>query len=323
MGWRHDQAAGIGPRAPSNEQTAAKPFNVPFTTSAHDGKIWISHLGRKCDGTEASSCSWTEAQPEVELDLKGITWSGFHDPLTNCVEELGGFRYARPLSEYYSVLAAAPFNAVRLSLHASGVLQNPLLNTNRCGRLARENLASPIIRYKQALHEIVDSLANQGMFVMLDIHSLAGERNAPTWCGADVCTEANEATLLAAWVTLATELCGSQNVILADIFNEPYGAKWGEWRAAVERIGNAILQVCPRWLIGVQGVGRGDGECEFFAGTACWWGENILGSLSDPVTLSIPNRVVLLPHTYGHDASKSYMKAANFPKNLPDVWDKL
>ena len=104
----------------------------------------------------------------MELDLKGITWSGFHDPLTNCVEELGGFRYARPLSEYYSVLAAAPFNAVRLSLHASGVLQNPLLNTNRCGRLARENLASPIIRYKQALHEIVDSLANQGMFVMLE-----------------------------------------------------------------------------------------------------------------------------------------------------------
>ena len=51
---------------------------------------------------------------------------------------------------------------------------------------------------------------------------------------------------------------------------EPYGATWEAWRAAAARIGNAVLARCPRWLIGVEGVGRGSGECMRYGGVPCW-----------------------------------------------------
>ena len=150
----------------------------------------------------------------------------------------------------------------------------------------------------------------------------AGETNSATWCGEPVCNADNEQVLRDAWVRLAEGYCGYKNVILADIFNEPHGALWDEWRAAVTRIANAILSKCPRWLVAVQGVGQGSGECQARSGEACWWGENVLGHLQSPITLSIPDRLVLVPHTYGH-GSQSYMSDPAFPKNMPSHWDSL
>ena len=305
MGWRH----GDKPAAPSNAAIASQPFAVPFEPFAYEGKLWVVHKGRLCSTGYLESCGWTEDQPRQELILKGVSWSGFQDPNTNCPEELGGFRYARELNEYYTVLVNHRFNAVRLMLYARGVLDNPELNSNRCGHLTRTNLRVPIRRYNEALLTVVRQLAGAGQYVMLDMHSLSGEGNPPTWCGAtsgSACHAANEGVLRDAWVRLATDLCGQSNVILADVFNEPYGATWREWRSAVGRIGAAIHAVCPRWLIGVQGVGRGDGECASAAGTACWWGENVLGQLSHPLNLTRARKGVLLPHTYGHDPGKPY-----------------
>ena len=76
----------------------------------------------------------------------------------------------------------------------------------------------------------------------------------------------------------------------------------------MQRIGNAVLERCPRWLIGVQGVGKGSGECQQAGGVPCWWGENVIGHLEAPVVLSKPHKVVLMPHTYGH-GQQSYMDA--------------
>lgn len=263
--------------------------------------------------------------------LKGISWSGFQDPGTNCPEELGGFRYFRPLREYTNVLerhvisavslnpaarlrrshlwrtkfVCGQFNAVRLPLYAQGVLDDPEINTNRCGHLSRDNLRGPVRRYMDALGIVIQELASKGQFVVLDVrerrstrtlaaqppfscarwslplrtqmHSLDGRSNPPNWCGAasaDACDTATEATLRRAWIKLASAFCAHQNVILADLFNEPYGATWGQWKSAAERLGNAVHRQCSRWLIGVQGVGRGEGECQSYAGTSCWWGEN-------------------------------------------------
>ena len=44
------------------------------------------------------------------------------------------------------------------------------------------------------------------------------------------------------------------NVFAADLFNEPYKSTWGygfgatDWDLAAERIGKAVLDVCPRDL---------------------------------------------------------------------------
>ena len=60
---------------------------------------------------------------------------------------------------------------------------------------------------------------------MLDMHSLDGDGNPATWCGEDSsagCHAGNEIVLREAWLHLARSLCAENNVILADLFNEPY-----------------------------------------------------------------------------------------------------
>ena len=58
----------------------------------------------------------------------------------------------------------------------------------------------------------------------------------------------------------------------ADLVNEPVHATWGrnkpiDWNKAAERIGNAVLETCPRLLVFVQGV-AGDPGAQGDAGVS-------------------------------------------------------
>lgn len=161
--------------AESCSAVADQPFEVDFEVAAREGRLWIRHRGRVCsDMADAQSCHWTDFLAWRELFLKGVSWSGFNNPSTNCPEELGGFEYFRPMSEYLDVLTENHFNAVRLPLHARGILDNPMLNENRCGRLGHSRATDPVRSYNQALLEVVRQLAHSGQFVMLDMHSIDG-----------------------------------------------------------------------------------------------------------------------------------------------------
>ena len=78
-----------------------------------------------------------------------------------------------------------------------------------------------------------------------------------------------------------------------------YKSSWGlgsartDWNAAAERLGNGVLNFCPRWLIFVQGVGEtpGAGADQDTAG-GVYWGENIYGARAHPVELSDPTKLV-------------------------------
>eukprot|EP00966_Prymnesium_polylepis_P311899 7206879-Prymnesium_polylepis.1 len=107
------------------------------------------------------------------------------------------------------------------------------------------------------------------------------------------------------------------NVIMADVFNEPYAVDWATWKRFVQDVGAQILARCPRWLIVAEGVANsGDGNC---CCGGCWWGENVAAQLVNPIVLPIENRLVLSPHVYGH-GGHMYMSARNFPNNMPSVW---
>ena len=80
-----------------------------------------------------------------------------------------------------------------------------------------------------------------------------------------------------------------------------------------------MLAICPRWLIVVEGVGNNNKACGHAGHGGCWWGENILGQLRAPITLSLPDRLVLSPHVYGH-GNHPYMHGRGFPRNMPGVW---
>ena len=116
---------------------------------------------------------------------------------------------------------------------------------------------------------------------MLDVHTLNyPEDNDALWCEEMPCSPKTERLIFDTWSVLARRYCSAPNVILADVFNEPYGATWPQWKSFVERIGARILEWCPRWLIVAEGIG-GDQFC---------WGENIWGQATQPITLNVSMR---------------------------------
>ena len=294
-----------------------EPFSRAFSVSAHSQKLWI----------QAEDRSGVPLGEPMHLMLKGTNWAGFQ--ANGCVHEL----WKHSLQNYLDRLVDNHFNAVRLPLSLALVAADSWIITGtedaehpRCGHEYQglETLA--------ILDDVVERLRAIGVFVMLDMHTQSHpEFNQGCWenscCTGDkVCDEAMVERFIEAWRKLARRYCAQPNVIMADLFNEPHDAYWGEgapegadWGLFAERLGNEVLAICPRWLIVVEGVGNNNRACGHAGHGGCWWGENILGMLRAPIRLSLPNRLVLSPHVYGH-GNHPYMKSRSFPRNMPGVW---
>ncbi len=111
-------------------------------------------------------------------------------------------------------------------------------------------------------------------------------------------------------------------MIGADLLDEPHGAAtWGDgsatdWAAAATQAGDAIQAVNPNWLIMVEGIQTYDGQ-------STWWGGNLMGVASHPITLTDPDKLVYSPHDYPASVyDQSWFNAANYPNNLPSVWNQ-
>ncbi|HEX6686097.1 MAG TPA: cellulase family glycosylhydrolase [Candidatus Limnocylindrales bacterium] len=193
----------------------------------------------------------------------------------------------------------------------------------------------------QILDRVVEHAGSRGMRIILDRHRPTAAGQTALWYTPSV----SEASMIADWQMLAQRYAGNPTVIGADLFNEPHaegtdpngtGACWGcgdpnrDWRLAAQRIGNAILSVQPNWLIFVEGVSCLSGgvanewdnipdpwqNCD-------WWGGNLSGAVTQPVVLSVANRLVYAPHDYGISVfdRQSWFRDPNFPNNLPSVWN--
>ena len=119
-------------------------------------------------------------------------------------------------------------------------------------------------------------------------------------------------------------------------------------------VGNRVLELCPRWLVFVQGVGEtpGAGEAQDTGG-GVFWGENIYGARAHPLELSDSTKLIYAPCTYGPSTFKfpffecvlpgrtpgsprlprvwahmrTYLYArvgryGKFPNNMPQVWQR-
>ena len=249
-----------------------------------------------------------------------MTQAGFQ--ANGCPHEL----YRHGIQDYVDFLVDNGFNAVRLPLNAAIV-------TAASWRINGDYICGPAYEGFESLDvldDVVDRLRAVGIFVALDVHTLTlPEHNQAIWClrePSQGCGDSDEDLIFSAWQILAQRYCSSPNVILADLFNEPYYATWTgagaggtDWGDFARRMGNFVLGLCPRWLIMVEGVGGNNGQCGALGHGGCWWGENILSQRDHPIVLSYPNRLVLSPHVYGH-GGQAYMSAANFPANMPEVW---
>ena len=290
----------------------SKPFSVPFDVFAADGRLWI-----------APEWGGGQIAPRSPLDIKGANWAGFQKD--GCPHEL--YKKANSVAKYVKFLEDNGFNAVRLPLGAHWVLDNPKTGDN-CGSYSNT-------RTLDVLDCVVAALRNAGIFVMFDMHNLVdpkhgskhwrcvyGHDDSSNGCDPD---EDDELQLWSAWTVLAERYCAEPNVVAADLFNEPADATWvhkGEeidfftdWPSAASRLGNHVLDICPRWLIVVAGVGNKGGQCKDSpSNTYCWWGENFIAHATRPVELSDPSKLVLSPHVYGGTNSGREIGDA-------DIWD--
>ena len=132
---------------------------------------------------------------------------------------------------------------------------------------------------------------------------------------------------------------GNPVMIAVDLHNEPHklanptpGGCWtgdttggtacatnspNNWPQAAQRAGNAVLAANPNLLVIVEGVDCYNGDCG-------WWGGNLVGVASNPVVLSVANRLVYSPHDYGPNLSQqSWFNSSTTFASLSATWNRF
>lgn len=99
-------------------------------------------------------------------------------------------------------------------------------------------------------------------------------------------------------------------------------------------MGNAVLALCPRWLLLVEGVGGDPGATGLPRGANgnLFWGEQLGGAKRSPVRLTNPRKLAYSPHVYGpgfpsrmpyYDTVRSqYDKRATIDHELGSRWEQ-
>ena len=141
----------------------------------------------------------------------------------------------------------------------------------------------------------------------------------------------SEEMAMRSWSRMVNHLCGHWNVFAVDLQNEPHAASWGkgmgrwsDWGHAAERLGNLVLGQCRRLLIFVEGVGSTPGAPGMDdVNEGVWWGENLAGARLQPVTLSVPGRLVYSPLVFGPGIyMQRYFQEPAFPFNLQRIYEE-
>jgi endoglucanase len=245
-----------------------------------------------------------------KVQLTGVNWFGFE---TSTFAPHG--LWARNWQDMLKQIARTGFNTIRLPF--SDQLFDPTSKPNGINYQLNPDLKG--LQGLALMDRIVQGARSLGLKIILDRHDPTADLRPALW----YTDRMPQARWIQDWVMLAQHYRGSDTIIGADLANEPHGpATWGDgnpstdWRLAAEQAGNAILSVSPDWLIIVEGI-------EQYHGDAYWWGGNLEGAAQYPVRLSVPDKLVYSAHDYGPEVYKqSWFKAANFPNNLPQVWQQ-
>ncbi|MEW9699759.1 cellulase family glycosylhydrolase [Paenibacillus sp. SI8] len=244
--------------------------------------------------------------------FNGINWFGF---------ETGNYSphglWSRSMDDMLDAMKNHGYNLIRLPF--SNQMFDTASVTNSIDFSKNPDLQglTPI----QVMDKLIAKAGARGMKIFLDRHRPDSGGQSELWYTAAY----SEQRWIDDWKMLAARYNGNDTVIGADLHNEPHGtASWGtgnvatDWRLAAQRAGNAILSINANWLIIVEGVEknvRGFND-------SYWWGGNLEGVASDPVVLSVPNRVVYSSHDYGPGvASQTWFSDPSFPSNMPAIWD--
>ncbi|MBI3188374.1 MAG: cellulase family glycosylhydrolase [Gammaproteobacteria bacterium] len=271
-----------------------------------------------------------------EIQVRGVSHYGFNATILQ-----PQYLWAMGWKEQIAQMKSLGFNAIRVPF-----VPDTLYNTTPVDQLNYINAGlNPELIGKtplQALDLWMAEANRQGMYILLDFHSVSKLRQYPTWFVSNPAEYNliynNQAYTKENWTRdlafVAKRYANLAYFFGIDIYNEPNGVvRWSTgdtnatnpanfWKDAAESAATAVLAANPNLLIFVQGtMGNYDGLEN--SNIPMNWGENFQPQAYQP--LNIPHdKLVLTPHTYGPDVSmKSSFSAANFPANLPAHWDAL
>ena len=253
--------------------------------------------------------------------IAGINWYGFET--TDLV--------AHGLSnqDYKTILQTIKnegYNTVRIPF-SNQMVETPGTNLNITywANFGPVNTDLQGLNSLQVLDHIITYAGTIGLKVILDNHrSEAG--NSAEASGLWYTGAYPESNWIADWQSLATRYNGNPTVIGMDLRNEPHnaysgGACWdcggaNDWHLAAARAGNAVLAINRNLLVFVEGNDAYNND--FY-----WWGGNLEGVATSPVTLSVPNHLVYSAHDYGpNEYAQAWFNGSTTPASLAAVWTK-
>ena len=245
------------------------------------------------------------------IGLSGVNWFGFETE-----NRAPHGLWSRNLGEMLDQIQRLGYNVIRLPF--SNAMLAPGTKPTGINYAANPDLAN--LTSLEVMDRMIAGARARGLRVILDNHRSTpggGPESNGLWYAGSF----SEEQWIADWKMLAQRYKGDVTVIGMDLRNEPHGACWGcgdpsrDWRLAAEKAGNAILSVNPELLIIVEGIANHNGQ-------NTWWGGNLIGARDFPVRLQVPNRLVYSPHEYPASMyPQSWFSDANYPNNLPAVWD--
>ena len=282
--------------------------------------------------------------------LRGVNWYG-PEGTSRILEGLD----KRPMDDIFADLNFMGFNAVRLLFSAQEWMENaPLFWADAENDFLRLNPVLRGVDYRQMLGIVMQSAARHGILVLFALHRLRqsysatvpgawpGDWNGLWFEGPGEYSEDNVADM---WEQVAHYYCGMWNLMGVDLMNEPHAGMWGssrdgwvgdgewadaskDWAVGAAKLGNKVLEYCPRLMIFVEGTG------EYFVE----WGQSFKGLAVNnmmagdgPIRLKNVSKLVLSPHSYGPSLYKvpetiqyfpDRFKDPQFPHNLRNHWDE-
>lgn len=246
------------------------------------------------------------------VKIAAINWYGLE---TNSYAPQG--LWARNYQAMMSQMKSLGFNAIRLPFSLQ--LFDPGSTPSGINYTLNPDLQG--LDGLQIMDKIVSYASQIGLKIILDDHRSAagsGPNGDGLWYDGGYTAQ----DWVNTWTMLAQHYAGNSSVIGADLLDEPHGAaSWGDgsandWAAAATQAGDAIQAVNPNWLIMVEGI-------QTYGGQSTWWGGNLMGVASHPIVLSDPGKLVYSPHDYPSSVyDQSWFQAANYPNNLPSVWNQ-
>ena len=276
-----------------------------------------------------------------EIQIRGVSHFGFNADILQ-----PQFLWAMGWKEQIAQIKSLGFNAVRLPF-----VPDTLYVTTKVDQLSYVDASkNPEFVGKtplQALDLWMAEADRQGIYVMLDFHSVSKVNQYQTWfvddpnaygAGKWAATWNTQPYTVADWkrdlAFVAQRYANLPHFFAIDIFNEPQGiVRWSTgdpnapdpknfWKPAAEGAAAAILTANPKLLIFVQGINANNDGIEK-PNIPINWGENFQPEAYQPLNIA-SDKLVLTPHTYGPDVYvKPTFSAPNYPANLAADWETL